>query len=125
MKFLKYLALAVLVACSLSSAYADNDPPGYADKGSLCMSYGKLFTNAAVLRDAGNPPQYAFQWIMKRQQPRAGGNFSIDQSQVKTAINLVYFDPALAPLSGGPTMSGTIFNWCMRDFQVERFQPLQ
>ena len=125
MKFLKYLAPAVLVACSLSSAYADNDPPGYADRGSMCMSFGHMFNAVAVQRDAGNSPQYAFQWIMKRQQPRSGGNFSIERSQVKTAINLVYFDPAFVQLTAGPMLSGSIFNICMSDWNAARFQPLK
>jgi hypothetical protein len=134
MKCLVKFAVLTFAACLATVATAaDSNPPGYYDKASMCTSFANIFQTIAAERDIGESPQKTYKIIMEVGTPRSGGRFGISEQQVKTAVNLIYFDPSFAherigsqadPMTNN--LSSAIFEACANDWKSKpAFQPLR
>lgn len=115
MKILLALALA-----SIATAAAADKPYSKADK---CMAYADAFEQSSYVRDRGQSPEHAFKYL-KSIYP-AEKNPPISEQQIKTAINLVYFDAAFAE-TRGRVIHAQILDLCANDWKgPKQFQPLK
>lgn len=86
-------------------------------KSRACLFKGDLFSWIAVIRNSGRSPQEAYNSSTRYLKE------DIDESFLKNAINLVYFDPGFS-YAGGDALKRQIMDLCMRDWKP-KYQPLR
>jgi hypothetical protein len=80
-----------------------------------CAMKGLTFQMAAVWRDSGRSPQYAFDYIQK-------AHYGMDDAFIKRAVNLVYFDDRFAGIPPA-ALEGSITQACI--FPPRQWNPVQ
>jgi hypothetical protein len=118
------LFFTLLAVCGFTLAQGDDPKLGYHDKINLCMAQADMFQQIAYQRGDGQSPQTAYVNVPYLLKLRTSGKFSITQKQIKTAINLVYFDRDFSQIPPD-LLQAQVYPLCMNDWKTVQFQPLK